>query len=146
MMELSHTTNFAADSICLFIIKYTVMCWLAQETNPVKYIKIHDSVLCHPGTCTHNPSILTKYGFTAIRSSVIFCPNKTQFAVQVLAYQGRLPTRFQVNHTSDSWDMSLQKVAHFLNFFSSILFSHTCKNCHKMQTRNWIAWHALKGI
>jgi len=79
--------------ILLSISRHTVVCYVAQESR----------------TCMHKPSILTwrtKYGFTAIRSSVISSPNKTQFIGQVLAYQGKLPTRFQVNHASDSWDMN----------------------------------------
>jgi len=78
----------------------------------------------------------TMYNFIPIHSSVISCPNKTKFAVQVLAYQRRLHTRFKVNYASHSWDMSLQKVVYFLWFPFFPSFRTLAKSCHKMQAHN----------
>ena len=52
-------------------------------------------------------SLITKYDFTPVRSSVISSSNKTRFIEQVLAYQGRLHARFELNYASHSRDMSL---------------------------------------
>ena len=72
--------------------RHTVVCCAAQEN----------------GACTHNMGILTqrtKYYFTCICSSVISWPNKTEFAVQVLAYLERTRTKSEVNHASCSWNI-----------------------------------------
>jgi len=65
-------------------------------------------VLCHTaienGACAQ-PNYINmrkKYKFIPVHCSVISCPKKTKFAVQVLAYQRRLHTRFELNFFSHS--------------------------------------------
>ena len=66
------------------------------------------------------------YNFIPVCSSVISCSNKTESAVQMPAYQGRLHMKYTVPGIH-SWDTNFQKVAHFLPFF------HVCENAIKCQ-------------
>jgi len=103
------------------------------------HIKTHGSVSCCPrkrGVRTQRENIDAKnkvqsYAHSELRG---LWPNKTKFAVKVLAYRERTHTKSEINCASCSWNINLQKVAHIL------LFAHLQKNCHKMQMRNRIAF------
>ena len=75
------------------------------------------------GACAHVSKLAqrTKCNFRPNRSSMVSFLNKTKFVLQVLAYQGRLCMRSEVNCTSHSYYMSFQKVAHF--FIYSFFFA-----------------------
>ena len=106
-------TNLDSKMMC--ISRHTVVCRMAQENG---------------AACAHNVSILTqrtKYDFTHVCSSVVSWPSKTKFAVQGPAYQERTHSRSKVNRASRSWNISLQKVAHFL----FLLFAHLQKTAIK---------------
>ena len=69
-------------------------------------------------------------------TSVISCGNKTIFAGQVSAFQGRLHTRFEVYRVSH-YHASLQKLTYSVSsifLFSSFL--HNSKNSHKTKISN----------
>ena len=127
-----HTGNFLTGShlflqLGCFCVDNTsfcnLLCILFFFYSPqLNYIKTHGGVSCGPrnGACAHYVSLLTqrtKYNFTRIRSFVVSWPNKTKFTVQVPAYRERTHARSEVNRASRSWNISLQKVAHFLSFF-----------------------------
>ena len=87
----------------------------------------------------HTVSIFTgrkKTSFSHLFISVIPYPIGTKFATELPASQGNLHSKFEGNRSSHFQDTSCQS----FNFFSSFfVFSHTVKNCHKMQTRTPIA-------
>ena len=58
----------------------------------------------------------------------------SKFAAELPASYGSLHSKFEENHSSHFRDMSGQR---FVFFF--FVFSHTCKNCYKTQTRTPIA-------
>ena len=58
----------------------------------------------------------TKLQFSRILNSMIFYLKNTKVAVDVPAYQGRLPTKFEENHVKCFWDMSKQTFG-FISFF-----------------------------
>ena len=89
------------------------------------------------GPRCHTVGILTgrkKTSFSHLCISVIPYPIGTKFATELPASQGSLHTKFEENHSSQFRDTSSETF--FLLFF---VFSHTCKNCYKTQTRTLIA-------
>ena len=64
----------------------------------------------------------------------------TKFATELSASQRSLHSKFEGNHSSHFRDTSCQSFDFFSSFFYFFfLFSHTCKNCYKTQTRTPIA-------
>ena len=61
---------------------------------------------------------------------VIFYPKNTKFAVEVPTHDGRLHSKFGVNHASHFWDTRDQSFSFFLFFFS-----HKHKNRSNSETR-----------
>ena len=89
----------------------------------------------------HTVSTLTgrkKTSFSHICISVIPHPIGTKFAAELPASQGSLHSKFEGNHSSHFRDTSGQSFVYFSSFFFFV-FSHTCKNCYKTQTRTPIA-------
>ena len=94
----------------------------------------------------HTVSILTgrkKTSFSHICISVIPYPIGTKFATELPASQGSLHSKLEGNRSSRFQDTSCQYFVFFswfffLSFFFFV-FSHTCKNCYKTQTRTPIA-------
>ena len=83
-------------------------------------------------------SILTgrkKTSFSYLCISVIPYPIGTKFATELPASQGSLHSKFEGNRSSHFRDTSCQS----FDFFFFLVFSHTCKNFYKMQTRAPIA-------
>ena len=79
----------------------------------------------------HTMGILTgrkKMSFSHLCILVIPYPIGTKFATELSASQGSLHTQFEGNCSSHFRDTSRQS----FNFFFFV-FSHTCKNCYKMQ-------------
>ena len=86
----------------------------------------------------HTVGILTrrkKTSFSHFCISVIPYPIGTKFTTELPASQGSLHTKFEGTRSSHFRDTSCQS----FDFFSFFVFSHTCKNCYKTQTRAPIA-------
>ena len=62
-----------------------------------------------------------------------------QICTELPASQGSLHSKFEGNRSSHFRDTSCQSFDFFLRFFFFFVFSHTCKNCYKTQTRTPIA-------
>jgi len=75
----------------------------------------------------HNVYI-TKYEFTPVRSSVISLVRTRPDSRAGAGISGKTTCQIELNYTSHSCDMSLQKVVHFLGFFS---FHTLAKMFHK---------------
>ena len=89
----------------------------------------------------HTVSILTgrtKTSFSHLCISVITYLIGTKFATQLPASQGSLHSKFEGIRSSHFRDTSCQSFVFFSSFFFFV-FSHTCKNCCKKQTRTPIA-------
>ena len=91
----------------------------------------------------HTVSILTgrkKTSFSHLCISVIPYPIGTKFATELPASQGCLHSKFEGNHLSHFRDTSCQMFDYFFFVvFFFFVFSHTCKNYYKTQTRAPIA-------
>ena len=95
----------------------------------------------------HTVGILTgrkKTSFSHLYISVIPYSIRTKFATELPASQRSLHTKCEGNRSSHFRDTNCQSFDFFprlfiflLSFF--IVFSHTCKNCYKTQTRAPIA-------
>ena len=96
----------------------------------------------------HTLSIFTgrkKMSFSHLCILVIPYPIETTFSTEFPTSQGSLHSKLEGNRSSHFRDTSCQSfdffslfVSLFL-FFSFFVFSHTCKNCYKTQTRTPIA-------
>ena len=90
----------------------------------------------------HTMSILTerkKKSFSHLCISVIPYSIGTKFATEFSASKGSLHSKLEGNRSIHFRDTSCQSFAFFLGFFFFFVFSHTCKNCYKTQTRTSIA-------
>ena len=90
----------------------------------------------------HTVSIFTgrkKTSFSHLCISVNSYPIGTKFATELPASQGSLHSTFEGNRSSHFRDTSCQSFDFFLRFVFFFVFSHTCKNCYKTQTRTPIA-------
>ena len=90
----------------------------------------------------HTVSIFTgrkKTSFSHPCILVIPYPIGTKFTTELLARQGSLHSKFESNRSSHVRDTSYQSFHIFSSFFFFFVFSHTCKNCYKTQTRTPIA-------
>ena len=89
----------------------------------------------------HTVSMFTgrkKTSFSHLCISVIPYPIGTKFATELPASQGSLHPKFEGNCSSHFRDTNCQSFDFFVRFFLFV-FSHTCKNCYKTQTRTPIA-------
>ena len=93
----------------------------------------------------------TKLQFLRIRNSMIFYPKSTKVAVEVPAYQGKLPTKFEENRIKHFRDMSEQTFEFFLlRFFLLCLFAHLKNRCNPqtctpIQLKFWSTCRASRG-
>ena len=77
-----------------------------------------------------------KTSFSHLCISVIPYPIGTKFATELPSSQGSLHSKFEGHRSSHFLDTSCQMfVFFFFLFFSFFVFSNTCKNCYKTQTR-----------
>ena len=98
---------------------------------------------CGPRSRRATPvSILTgrkKTSLSHLCISVIPYPIGTKFATELpAASQGSLHSKFEGNRSSHFRHTRCQSFDFFSSFFIFV-FSHTCKNCYKTQTRTPIA-------
>ena len=104
--------------------RHTIVCRAAQEAGAP-----------HRGYIDRK-----KTSFSHFCISVIHYPIGTEFVTEFPASEGSLHTKFEGNRSSHFRDTSCQSFGFFSSFFFSFfVFSHTCKNCYKTQTRAPIA-------
>ena len=90
----------------------------------------------------HTVGILTgrkKTSFSHLCISVIPYPIGTKFATVFPASQGSLHSKYEGNRSCHFRDTNCQSFNLFSSFFFFFVFSHTCKNYYKTQTRTPIA-------
>ena len=79
-----------------------------------------------------------KMSFSHFCISVIPYPIGTKCATELPNCQGSVHTTFEGNRSSHFQDTSCQSF-NFFHGFLFFVFSHTCKNCYKTQTRAPVA-------